>query len=483
MTGSPTADGTFAGYRLLRKLGVGSRADVYLAAGRAGTVALKVFAATVERESVGLELEALSRIESPHLVRLMDVVGTGDELPSLVLGQVHRGSVASLVRARASLERGEAVTILAPIARLVTELSGAGVAHRNIGLTSVHLGSGGEPVLIGLGHATMFARGLPPAVLDAEPAATADRKSLAALAVELLTRVRDAANDPRGRELVRWIESTPTVFEFPAQLEQRLFDWAQSVPIAFRREPDDAPLMPARIAPPMPTRITPLGLVPVPVVPVDAAHPTQGRFRGWLSAELLDDPSRVLRERAIAFLRGVRRRYWLMAAAVLVGLVVAMSLLPTNVGAPTRHADTAPLRYAPTHPAPIRPRPVRTAASLPEDPVQALAVLLRARAGCFHDLSVLCLDDIDEASSAAFASDAAAIQLIQQGGEVQHAAPVGDSVSLTERLGDTALLTLGANSNPASILMIRTKAGWRIRDYLSGRQATNSTPVGPTPGS
>jgi eukaryotic-like serine/threonine-protein kinase len=103
----------------------------------------------------------------------------------------------------------------------------------------------------------------------------------------------------------------------------------------------------------------------------------------------------------------------------------------------------------------------------------ASGILLKARVACFHDLSILCLDGVDEASSAAFTADSGAIQQIQGGGEIPQPAPTAGAVlALTERLGDTALISVGGQSSPASILVIRTKAGWRIRDYLSGEQAT-----------
>ena len=41
-------------------------------------------------------------------------------------------------------------------------------------------------------------------------------------------------------------------------------------------------------------------------------------------------------------------------------------------------------------------------------------------------------------------------------------------VRLEERLGDSALVSLGdvTDSEPASLIMMKSEAGWRIRDYL-----------------
>jgi hypothetical protein len=119
--------------------------------------------------------------------------------------------------------------------------------------------------------------------------------------------------------------------------------------------------------------------------------------------------------------------------------------------------------------------PTPTVTALPDDPLLAAKVLLQARTTCIRELSILCLDNVDEASSAAFASDAALIQQIQAGGELPKTDLAGaGQLTLTERLGDTALIRLGEGGSEASILAIRTRAGWRIRDYLSGAQATPS---------
>jgi eukaryotic-like serine/threonine-protein kinase len=457
------SDGTFAGYRLLRTLGVGSRSDVYLAAGSSGSVALKVFADGVDHDSVGIELEALGRLDSPHLVRLRDLTDSGNEFPALVLERVRRGSVAALLRDRDSLERGEVVTLLAPLARLVTELQLAGVAHGKIGAASVHLGDGGEPVLIGLGHATLFAAAAFPAALDAEPSAAADRDALAAFAVALLGRVRDAGRDPRAAELTQWIGAAPAVFEFPAALEERLFDWAEAMPIAFSRGGEAAPVVPGRIGVP--------GVVEARPEPQLSSPARVERVRPhWLPNELLENPFGELRRRAGDLARGVRRPYWIVAALVGVGLVLALALIPAGNSSPTR-----------VPPGTVAPRPLPTPSALPNDPLLALPLLLKSRETCFRNLSVLCLDDIDEASSAAFAADASAIQQIQEGGEIPKSVHIqAPSIALIERLGDSALFSLGSPStgesgSPASVLMIRSESGWRIRDFLTGAQATPGT--------
>jgi hypothetical protein len=101
--------------------------------------------------------------------------------------------------------------------------------------------------------------------------------------------------------------------------------------------------------------------------------------------------------------------------------------------------------------------------------VAALPALLAAREQCVHDLSVLCLDAVDEQASSALSDDSQLIMAIRAGGEIPPIATLtAGAPKVVERLGDSALVSLGRNSNPASVLMIRSKAGWRLRGFLDG---------------
>jgi eukaryotic-like serine/threonine-protein kinase len=450
MSAPTDASGTLAGYRLVRRLGVGSRADVYLGVGTTGSAALKVFAPTTSRESVGAELEALGRLDSPHLVRLVDVSSASGDLPILVLERVQQESVSALLVRRGSLECGEVVTVLAPIAALVGEMHGAGLAHGHLGVASVHLGSRGEPVLLGLGHCELFAAGGSMAAIDSEPAAATDRDALASMALGVLASVRDAG--PRVSDLARWIESAPRAYEFPGELAERLFACAEPLPVAISEGKPVQSAIPARVAPAAPVAVAAAVSLP----------------------ELLENPFQVVRKRAIDLARGIRLRFWVAAAAVAVGLILAVALIPS--GGDSRATSSAPSR-ALTESTAV-PTASSTPSPLPDDPLLASKILLAARTTCIRDLSILCLDTVDEPSSAAFASDAALIQQVQGGGEVpKSTVSSGDPLTLTERLGDTALIGLGDAGSDASILVIRTAVGWRIRDYLSGVQAT-AAPTG-----
>ena len=104
-----------------------------------------------------------------------------------------------------------------------------------------------------------------------------------------------------------------------------------------------------------------------------------------------------------------------------------------------------------------------------DDPAAATAPLLAARESCIRDMSVLCLDAVVQPDSAAAAADRALIRNIQAGHELPSSWGVepGEAI-LDERLGDSAIVSLvdTADDQPASLLLMKSEAGWRIRDYL-----------------
>jgi serine/threonine protein kinase len=475
MTALPVPDGTLAGYRLVRQLARGSRSDVYLGVGATGAVALKVFHPHTPRQSVEAELDALGRVDSPHLVALIDIANGSGPLPVLVLERLAHGSLATLLVERDYLQGGEAVTLLAPVAGLVAELQDAGVAHGRISARSVHLGPGRKPVLLGLGHCVLSAPGATMAAIDSDPAAGADRDALAALALGVLARVKPVSAGSRVRDLSDWIETAPRQYEFPRELAERLLSCAEPLPIASSSSGPPASTVPARANPPSPR--------PVPGNALGTDHEVPEQYDpssplARLGALLSESPGDQLHRRAVALARGVRPRFWVVAGVIALALLLTVALLPSG-----KPASSHPLAPDPTEtltvPTPTPPTPT----PLPDDPLAAARILLVARAGCIHDLSILCLGTVDEASSAAFASDAALIQQIESGGEIPTSVVPTGALSLVERLGDSALLSLSSDAsqphsaNPVSILLIKATGGWRIRDILSGAPATGSPSV------
>lgn len=98
------------------------------------------------------------------------------------------------------------------------------------------------------------------------------------------------------------------------------------------------------------------------------------------------------------------------------------------------------------------------------DPEAALRALLRIREQCLLEISVSCLAAVVQTGSSA-ERDAIAT-LVGDSGEAVPLAPLPDEfrVIAVDRLGDSILFRVeAAETTPASVLVIRTEAGWRIR--------------------
>jgi hypothetical protein len=478
-----------AGYRLVRRLGSGSRADVYLGssagAGVASTAAIKVFRPTTARDTVTSELAALERATLPHCVQLLDVAEDDTGTPVAVLSRACRGSLASVLAERGTIALGEAVTILAPLAGIVPLLHAAGLAHGGISAASVHFGDAGEPVLLGFGHSSLFNPGLAAVRLEQAAGVAGDRDRLALLASLVLDRV-----DPdESRPLRRWLAVLPRPLTagFPLELEQRLFDLAGATAVTL---PDDIVRVRVRHQPAVPLlRPDETGnTVPVPSEHRDATRATRAartRRRGardhkrarWVSELLGHNPLSGARDSLVLALRRVRRSVWV--AATLVGVAVLVVLpLAGGAGLWSPSAESTPAGDGAERPeVPANSDLAESAVgALPDDPVAALPLLLAERSRCFNDLSVLCLDAVTQQESTAAADDRAAIEALLAGERsqgVQLAEVAGAEPVLVERLGDSALVAVDGQSEPASVLMIRTEAGWRIREIFAPESAAD----------
>ena len=495
--GAPTVAG---GYRLVRVLGEGEHAVVHLGHATGGTAAneeprtaaVKIHREAVSLESVDREIEALGRVVHAHALHLDDLATLPDGRVCLIVERVGGRGLGRLVAQDHEISAGEAVTILTPIVDAVHALHTGGVAHGRIRLSNVLFRDDGAPVLVGFGHATLFPPGSSAASLASNPAVLHDRRQLATLVQSVLDRVPGDAAEALARRVV---DEQVQADDFTARLTDALFDLAPPRPVRFVRTG-------ARpVAPRILREAAPVVADRAPTGSQAGVRRLLHNSRPWLlhkTRPWLLQKARPALDRA----RLVRPRVWLVAGGVLVSLVAATAVLPANESVSGTREETGGTALSsaddddatPTAPGwPAEPLPPGTATPAPpsdqapgretafdgraaasdplvgDDPVAALDALLRERERCVRDLSVLCLDGVLQDGSVAMQHDVDLVRSVQAGGELTaDAAIIAQSPVLLERLGDSALVGLGdgAETQPASVLMMRSEAGWRIRNYL-----------------
>ncbi|MFW8745518.1 protein kinase domain-containing protein, partial [Mesorhizobium japonicum] len=170
----------------------------------------------------------LDRGAGAHVVALLDVAADDDRL-TLVLPRLPGGDLARLLAQRTTLEGGEAVTILAPIAATVVRLHDAGVAHGALRAGSVLFDDDGAPVLTGFGSAAMFAPGAPEVERERVPEVAADRAALRAIASTVLDRV--AGGRSAAAQRLRSEAAAASDADVAALLATRVFEVAAARPV------------------------------------------------------------------------------------------------------------------------------------------------------------------------------------------------------------------------------------------------------------
>ncbi|HEU4808965.1 MAG TPA: protein kinase [Homoserinimonas sp.] len=477
---------SIGGYRIIRRLGSGSRADVFL--GHAGhepdgeprVAAIKVFRDRGAEPEIDAEITALSRLSHPHILRMLDLATGPNDLPSLILQRLEPSGLARLLAERGSLGAGEAVTILAPLVAAVAAMHQAGVTHGRLGPAAVLFDGSGAPVLCRFGAADSLApdgaHPVTPAQLDEDPRVAADLDALARLVALVLGRVRDP--DARADEFTRWVGEQRRNADYLAQLERSLFAFAEPGPVAFASPP---PSTPHRFDLRGVDGETPDSTESVSVNPAGGGvqqridrFPLPPVVSEWIAGESRKLPDWLVSRLAgvVGAIRSVRRKVWVVAAIGLAAVVAAIVLTqwPTNA---SEQATSFPEVEEATEP------PVAPSVAGGDDPVAAAMALLELRAQCLAERSILCLDTVHQPDSAAWQSDISRIQGVQEGGELTEDAFAPGSITLVDRIGDTVLLALGPGEQQqpgnatASVLMIKTEAGWRIRSLLEG-----SAPLG-----
>lgn len=271
-------------YELVREIGVGGAASVWLARDRDLDVprAIKILTASAAQRStirrrLRSEAKVLARLNHPHILRVVDI-GIEEDRPFLVMDFLPGGAISDQVRKTGPLDPGRAITICLEVLSALAVAHGKGIVHRDVKPQNILISEDGGAVLADFGIALIeegdrrtrtgvamgsFAFMPPEQRLDAKRVGpTADIYAVGATLYWLLTGKNPVdlfdeepdstrwAGMPRDLiEIIRWaVSASPE--ERPqnaAELADRLRDFAPP-PVLLRDELD-----PARFPPPAST--------------------------------------------------------------------------------------------------------------------------------------------------------------------------------------------------------------------------------------
>ncbi|MCI4657764.1 hypothetical protein [Cryobacterium zhongshanensis] len=475
--------------------------------------------AAIDDAAIDREVRALEAIPDGGVGRLLDVATLPDGRICLVLAEDRGGSLGQILAGERLLDPGEAVTILAPVLAAVARLYDRGWVHPGIGAGRIRFDGAGRPVVGGLGGL----RDLPPPGRAREELLEEARCACGDLVQAVLDRVADRGQPASTALFAAW--RSGSYREALAGLERALFEWSPAAPVRLGEHevgPGDAePTAPRRL-PPGPDALTRLEAAldtragpllrgwAVRVAGTIGARLTArrregpaGRAKRGRAAHALPPRPKPGRERTAgaSTRRGTwraaedparwRRRGLILSGTFLVVVLLVgawTALAPPAAGPapePSSHRSASPRPSGGSGevsaPDPPAAAPATTAdqdALQGEDPAAATMVLLRLRALCLAAADRDCLADLAQPGSPVLAGDGALIGQAPDGGQGRAPGSVtvdGSEPTVVDRIGNLALIALSAsgggvapgNDKPASVLVVKGEAGWRLREFFS----------------
>ncbi|ARC57022.1 hypothetical protein AS850_08030 [Frondihabitans sp. 762G35] len=428
-------------------LAAGAHADVHEWADSAQEPrVVKIHRGPAQRRSALSEAAILSSLDHPHLVPLLDLAETPTGL-GLVLPRLDPLSAEALVREREVITAGEAVTLVVPLLRALVHLErrrfhpGVTLAE-GITWDNVLFDARGAPVLTALRPAD--------SIVAVSPLAPVTVGDAARRLVREIVDVTVGGDEASRRLVSRLLLSGAS----PDELIEAVFGLEEAVPV---ERPDVGATVPQMIS---------------------ARDPSATRSGASADAETATVP---LQSRVRAALVQVRPRVWLTSGVVMASVAIAAVALDGEAGDgpssgsassaeetdgahATSGGDRAP---GPSDRAPSASPPPSGPAD--DDVESTTRLLLAHREECLRSLDADCLTRVDRAGSPLARDDAAAVADPSLLATRPVAVELGEQ---TNAFDDTVLFdavlrpgsSRNGNSEPASVLVVRTEAGWRLSD-------------------
>ncbi|WP_285027804.1 hypothetical protein [Plantibacter sp. ME-Dv--P-122b] len=492
-----------AGRRLVRRLGEGREWTAYStvlaqagsahggrtdqAAPAGDAVLLRARADAAERD-LWRRAAILSRLDHPHIVRLVDVAEDPAGLPCLLVERLAGGTLGELLRRRESIAPGEAVTILAPLVDAIRAAHLSGISHGSISASAVRFADDGRPVLSGWsGAAPVDHQTIDSGLGRTAPAFAADWTAFAGL----MDGVLQATDLDEAPSTVAWAEVVPELadHEIANRLQQRIHALARPLPVLLDRvdPPSASPADAIRASADRAQRTAPL--------PASRRAALESRRRSRPSASTLRRhlawrSGRGTRVAAAARSTplvdgGPRRRRLVIGAAGAAAALVSAAMVflpsedPSTAIAPTPAGSAGldgPVPAPITTVAPPAATPMQTADESDavdvvtgDDPEAAARELVRRRDQCRTTGEEGCLWDSVERGSPFDDDEHFGVGI----GSIDAA-----SLDLVDRQGDAAILrgtaeppetdeAAAGRRQPVTLLVVRGETGWRLREVFT----------------
>lgn len=494
VSSAPTAQ--VAGYSIVRVLARDPRATLLLAQHDGQPCVLRIVAEEYDAARLDREIDARARAAHEHAATVLDLATSDTGAPVVVLEHLSGPRLDELLdRRRGDLSAGEAVTLIVPLLEAVTTAHDRGLTFGGLAVDGIRLRSDGAPVITRFSAARAGAV-LPPHFRGREAEYRVDHDSARSLAAVIARHVAT----PPGDALLAVLEGDPAA-DLAAGFRSTvaaLFDCAEPAPVRTApssARPGDPDVRDRGVLHPpgardggvREPRALPSGAAPLRDAPTP---PGESRLAPLLRRLALPDALAhtvlAAEARLVALgaavrarsLPGVRPRTVALGVAGAVSVLLALLILGAgnsdeddgSTAGPAASASPSERPAMSQGSTPLRDErdeaPERHLSPEPEQWVDIVSVLVERWLICRERVAVAaCAPDSTHAGSSAEAAlhtpEEDSVVALQAWSEGER------ELVVVERMGAAVIVDLvGPETTTASLLLMRSEAGWRLRDVL-----------------